>query len=143
MVLGKPYFSGLNEVAIGVSILVLMDGAREAARLRHFLQNRRGFNPCFDGWCSGRYTDDHSQNTEASFNPCFDGWCSGRKKRILDGPDGGVSILVLMDGAREDPTANAKFPPLPVSILVLMDGAREESWLAGWGNYAAMFQSLF
>ncbi len=37
-----------------VSILVLMDGAREAGAFFVPVQKFVRFNPCFDGWCSGR-----------------------------------------------------------------------------------------
>ena len=61
-----------------------------------------------------------------SFNPCFDGWCSGRKDLSQhDGFSGMVSILVLMDGAREEIFGLFLAEKTYVSILVLMDGARE------------------
>ena len=41
-------------ITLLVSILVLMDGAREGKEQQHQKAAMSGFNPCFDGWCSGR-----------------------------------------------------------------------------------------
>ena len=47
-------YNSMNSLQL-VSILVLMDGAREAETRPTIRASSRGFNPCFDGWCSGSF----------------------------------------------------------------------------------------
>ena len=126
------------------------------------------FNPCFDGWCSGSRPTNQLTSWTYCFNPCFDGWCSGSyhlpatnckfRVSILVLMDGArearnqyqyliglicVSILVLMDGAREDVISHLQTTTIWVSILVLMDGAREALSIFGndtnWNGFNPCF----
>ncbi len=84
------------------------------------------FNPCFSGSCSRIYTCVSLLHYTYSFNPCFSGSCS-RMRLLLRCLllSHCVSILVLVDLARELPLFNFKGVSAIVSILVLVDLARE------------------
>ena len=120
MVLGKFRERKLCRWVIRVSILVLMDGAREEGR---FFKSVR---------------------IVGSFNPCFDGWCSGREEAADEGArPRKVSILVLMDGAREAVYIEQFGLNIHVSILVLMDGAREAPLRGSFPSSTPSFNPCF
>ena len=88
------------------------------------------FNPCFNGSCSRICVcAGHSANVkDCGFNPCFNGSCSRISKVFSqDIAIPYVSILVLMDLAREFKRRRGAQRGMYVSILVLMDLAREFS----------------
>ena len=85
-----------------VSILVLMDLAREFFWFPNLTIVPNCFNPCFNGSCSRIFGN---QKTTG---------------RVIQ-----VSILVLMDLAREYSATKTNTHTQKVSILVLMDLARE------------------
>ena len=81
---------------------------------------------------------------EKGFNPCFNGSCSRITTQSIPGDTSEVSILVLMDLAREW----SRDSPLlrldsSVSILVLMDLAREFTIQREASITETRFQSLF
>ena len=78
------------------------------------------------------------------FNPCFNGSCSRIPYRaIYQEPVKHVSILVLMDLAREFYNFRHCCIWIYVSILVLMDLARESTEYFRITTKAKKFQSLF
>ncbi|AAM30251.1 hypothetical protein MM_0555 [Methanosarcina mazei Go1] len=59
-----------------VSILVLMDLAREFSQILAGKDKAISFNPCFNGSCSRICMCTHGVHIRRSFNPCFNGSCS-------------------------------------------------------------------
>ncbi len=84
-----------------------------------------------------------SAGTDECFNPCFNGSCSRIGNPMKDS-EGNiiVSILVLMDLAREYVACCESAFCNFVSILVLMDLAREFKYITNAG-VRLEFQSLF
>ncbi|WP_455709824.1 hypothetical protein, partial [Methanosarcina mazei] len=84
-----------------VSILVLVDLAREFYQKGFDPEQCLCFNPCFSGSCSRIFAVVDWEGIIDGFNPCFSGSCS----RILDHERAQglrlVSILVLVDLAHE------------------------------------------
>jgi len=130
---------------VAVSILVLMDGARRPRHGSLLTTCLPSFNPCFDGWGSPTQAYCFPAGKATSFNPCFDGW--GSPTMVIDEAYASgkpVSILVLMDGARRlvDAVLHWRDTQI-VSILVLMDGARRPCLPFSCMILAFSFQSLF
>ena len=59
-----------------VSILVLMDLAREFNIPSIEISGAESFNPCFNGSCSRIQMKSDITGSVTGFNPCFNGSCS-------------------------------------------------------------------
>ena len=92
----------------------------------------------------GKNIDRVARIEDYGFNPCFDGWCSGRDSRSqLKGPGVDVSILVLMDGAREERCDRWK-SPLNLCFNPCFDGWCSGScYISNVRPSVPGFQSLF
>ena len=110
-----------------VSILVLMDLAREYLLSKQSEPLALCFNPCFNGSCSRILLVHCSRaHLRISFNPCFNGSCS----RIvlpsnLHYREQSFNPCFNGSCSRISATIFVASVPVKVSILVLMDLARE------------------
>ena len=67
---------------VTVLILVLMEYARRASNIMSRLTMAMSLNPCFNGICAPRTSEEADEQYCDSLNPCFNGICAPRARLL-------------------------------------------------------------